>query len=217
MRTSVYLAIAGLIFFLPLSATVAQDEKALEDSAMTKVVDTQNLEEELKSLKESMLAAYEGNVEGLREHLHPEVVVTWQDATVSKGPDGVIQYLKKKLEGPNRVVAEVRGNPKVEERRIFDTHIVSFGNMNDTFTLMGKETIMGEESAPIEFNSRFSSIVIRHEGKLKLAGMHMSVNAFNNPVTDYAAQVFKKIAIFAGLATLIVGFLLGRVTGKKRA
>ncbi len=169
------------------------------------------IENELNELRLNMLKAYEGNIADLLPYLHPDIVVTWQDGEVSKGPDGVKKYYQGKMEGPNRVVAKVTGNPVVEDRRIFGDQIVSFGNMNDTFVLLGKE------DEPLQFNSRFSSLVVRHEGKLKLAGMHMSVNAFDNPITDYAAAAVKKLAIFAGLGALVVGLILGRLTAPKKA
>lgn len=169
-----------------------------------------SIDQELELLRNSLMKAYEGNIEELMNYLHPEIIVTWQDATVSRGHSEIREYYKDKMQGPDSVVLKVSGNPVVEDRVVFGDKIISFGKMNDTFILRG------EEDQPLDFNSRFSSYVIRHEGTLKLAGMHMSVNAFNNPVTTYAIGAVKKIAIIAALIALVSGFFLGRVSSRKR-
>ena len=194
----------GLLFlFHPIAANA--------DSAISSAPSEKSIEDELSGLRQSMLDAYQGNIDGLMPYLHPDIIVTWQDGVVSKGPEGVREYLRGKLVGPDSIVVKVSGNPKVMDRTIFNDHILSFGNMNDTFVLRG------QEDQPLNFNSRFSSYVTRHEGKLKLAGMHMSVNAFDNPITSYAIASVKKLMIMVGLGAMIFGFIIGRISARKRA
>jgi hypothetical protein len=62
--------------------------------------------DELRALRDGLLAAMnQGDVERELTYLHPNVVVTWHDATVSRGRDGVRDYLRRMLEGPDKKVA----------------------------------------------------------------------------------------------------------------
>src|SRR5437764_674206 len=57
---------------------------------------------ELRALKEQLIEAFnKKDMDALLKHVHPNAVVTWQNAEVSRGHDGIRAYYKKMLEGPN--------------------------------------------------------------------------------------------------------------------
>ena len=196
LRTSVvFIAVLGMS-----TESFAQEPQVLSAEAS---VDAPPTQEELVELRNALVKAFESrNIDEMLTHVHPEIVVTWQNADVTRGHDEVRAYFNKMLSGPQSVVVAAKGNPEIESRKAFGNHIVSFGHMNDELTLRG-------ESEPLRFDSRFSSLIVRHEGKVKLAGLHLSLNAFDNPVNKFAMDALKRYGVLGGLGILVVGFLLG--------
>lgn len=159
--------------------------------------------EELRELRDALLEDFQNNdFDALLEHVHPDAVVTWQNGEVSRGHDEVKAYHERMTQGPNSIVVAVKGNPVVESRKVFDNHVISFGHMNDEFQLRGQDE-------PLKLDSRFSAWVVRHEGALKLAGLHLSVDAFENPVNEALMSSLKSYAIGGAIVLLAGGFLLG--------
>src|SRR5216110_1130709 len=54
-----------------------------------------------------------GDVNRLLSHLDPDVVVTWQNGEVCRGPDAVKAFHERMMTGPNHVVAKLSANPVV--------------------------------------------------------------------------------------------------------
>jgi hypothetical protein len=207
---TITITVAKAIFSFGLTVGLALAQSSEVPPAAAESAVNGTIEKELQELHANMLKAYEGNIDALIPYLHPDILVTWQDGVVSKGPEEVRKYYQNTMQGPRSVVYKVTGNPVVEERRIFGDQIVSIGNMNDTFVLRNRK------NEALKFNSRFSSLVVRHEGKLKLAGMHMSVNALDNPITNAAVSSLKKVEAVVGITGLVLGLVLGRLSVRKR-
>lgn len=152
-----------------------------------------------------------GEVDRLLSHLDPDVIVTWQNAEVCRGPEAVRSYYNRMMTGPDRVVESVSAEPTVTDRHVYDgTWAVSWGKMNDRFKLTdGRELAM---------DSRFTATVARRGEVWKVTSFHVSVNAFDNPITGLAVSTAMKwVAIIAAAAALVVGFIGGRLIGRKRA
>src|SRR5262245_61078972 len=89
----------------PLAAQAPAAPAAAEDPAHN----------ELRALRDGLLAAMnQGDIEKELTYLHPNVVVTWHDASVSRGRDGVRTYLNRMLTGPNRVVSSYKADVNVD-------------------------------------------------------------------------------------------------------
>lgn len=169
-----------------------------------------NTDRQLAELRGGLLAAFKGrDIERMLTFVTPDVIVTWQNAEVSHGKEELKAFIEGMIVGPQSVVSEVDGDPLVEGRKIYENQIISYGHMNDAFTLRAT----GQK---LPFDSRFSALIVRENGRLLLSGLHLSVNAFNNPILSAQVGTFKMIAIGAGIAALLVGFLLGRRFGRKR-
>src|SRR5262245_46224871 len=99
---------------------------------------------ELRVLRDGLVdAVNKKDVEALLRHLHPDVVVTWQNAEVSRKHAGVRAYLARMLDGPDRIVEEFTTNPAVDDLTILyggDTGI-SFGSSRDHFRLRGGQSL----------------------------------------------------------------------------
>jgi uncharacterized protein (TIGR02246 family) len=174
--------------------------------------------QELRALKQQLLDAFnKKDVEALLKHVHPNVVVTWQNGEVSRGHDGIRAYYKKMLEGPDRKVKDVTAKAEVDELTILNDakdNGLAFGTLDQDFTLT--------DGSAFHLKSRWTAQVAKHEGQWKVSGLHVSADIFDNGVLHLAVQrTALWTAIMAGLIGLILGILLSWVVrgflGKKPA
>jgi hypothetical protein len=93
------------------------------------------------------------------------------------------------------VVTKVAFLPEVEGRRFYGNTAVSYGTLNDRFTLRN-----GQE---LPLNSRWSSTLEKDaSGHWMLTSFHASANIFDNPVAALAARRAGLWAGVGGLARL---------------
>src|SRR5687768_5445525 len=72
---------------------------------------------EIKQLRDNLIDAFnKREVDRMLSYLHPDVVVTWQNAEVSHGREGVRKYYERMMVGPDSVVVDMRSSPVVEGR-----------------------------------------------------------------------------------------------------
>ena len=151
-------------------------------------------------------AIKKGDIEREISYLHPNVVVTWQNAEVSRGREGVRAYLNRMLSGPNKVIANFSADLKVDELTILyggDTG-VSFGNSREHVGLVG--------GSSIDYNGRWSATLVKEGGKWLVASLHSSTNLFDNPFL----ATTRRVMYGAGVVALFVGFALGFFIGRRR-
>jgi ketosteroid isomerase-like protein len=163
---------------------------------------------ELRALRDDLVdAVNKRDLSRLIGHLHPDVVVTWQNAEVSRKPDGVRAYLARMLDGPDRIVEEFTTTASVDElTRLYggDTGI-AFGSSRDRFKLRSGQTL--------EVTSRWTATVVRENGRWLIASFHASVNMFDNPLL----AGMRRVVMIAGAGALVVGLVLGWFMGRRRA
>ena len=159
---------------------------------------------EIKELRDNLVDAFnKREVDRMLSYLHPDIVVTWQNAEVSHGREGVRKYYDRMMVGPDSVVVDMKSNPVVEGRRMYGDTSVSYGAMNDWFKL--------REGTEVALNSRFSAHLARQpDGKWLVTGFHASSNAFDSDVHRLYAR---KAGTMAGIAGAVAGLVLGAVVG----
>ena len=193
MRSS----IAALALLLAV-ALPAQSQAPSKDEAV---------HNELRALRDGLLAAInKRDLDTQLGYLHPNVVVTWQNAEVSRGRDGVRRYLDGLLRGPAKVVDDYSTEVNVDELTILyggDTGI-SFGSAVDHFKLSNGSTL--------DVPSRWSATLVKEGGKWLIASVHSSTNLFDNPLLAAA----KKLAYIAGGVALVVGLVAGFLLGRRK-
>ena len=162
---------------------------------------------ELRALRDGLLDAMsKGDVERELGYFHPNVVVTWHDAEVSRGRDGVRKYLSRMLDGPDKVVESFRADVNVDELTILyggDTGI-SFGSAVEHFTMKG-----GRE---LSLPARWTATLVKEGDHWLIASLHASDNLFDNPLLN----MVRRIAWWAGGLCLLAGFGLGFLLGRRR-
>jgi ketosteroid isomerase-like protein len=162
---------------------------------------------ELRALRDGLLAAMrQGDIERELTYLHPNVVVTWHNAEVSRGRDGVRAYLDRMLKGPNKVVASYGADVNVDELTILyggDTGI-SFGSAVEHFKMTNGRTF--------DLPARWSATLVKDGGRWLVASLHSSDNLFDNPLLNLT----RRAAVIAGLAGILAGLIVGILIGRRR-
>lgn len=167
--------------------------------------------EEIAALRNGILDAMsKGDMEKMMTYLHPDIIVTWANAEVSHGPAQVRAYYSKMMEGPNRIVQSLTANPTIEGRKMYGPNaLISYGSLGDHYKLTdGSEFVM---------NARFSSLLVREDGKWLIKGFHSSGNLFDNQVMWIAVKrTATWVGIGAGAVGALVGFLLAKLFAARR-
>jgi ketosteroid isomerase-like protein len=167
---------------------------------------------QLRAMRDDLLdAVNKRDLDRVLRHLHPDVVVTWQNAEVSRRPEGVRAYLARMLEGPNSIVQSFNTSVAVDELTILhggDTGVV-FGTSRDQFELRAGRTF--------ELNSRWSATLVLDNGAWKIASFHSSTNLFDNPLLNAARRLLAVVGAIAALAGIVAGFFVGRARGRRTA
>ncbi len=153
----------------------------------------------ITQLREGLVTTFKkGDIDGLLAHLDPNVVVTWQNGEICRGPEAVRAFYARMMTGDKRVVREVKSEPEVLGREVNGDWAVSWGNMHDHFVLT--------DGTDLPFNSVFTATIAKRGDRWLVTAFHTSVSAFENPVLALATR---KTALWLGLGGGAVGLLLG--------
>ena len=153
----------------------------------------------ITALREGLIDSFvKADINRLLTFLDPDVVVTWQNAEVCRGPEAVRAYYQRMMTGENRIVREVKAAPEVIGRHVYGDWAISWGNLRDHFVLT--------DGSDLPFNTVFTATIAKRGDRWLVHGFHASVNAFDNPVLGLA---IKKTAWRVGLGALALGLLIG--------
>jgi ketosteroid isomerase-like protein len=158
--------------------------------------------EELRALRREVEDAVNKNdLDRLLTFLDEDVVVTWQNAEVSRKPAGVREYYERMMKGPNRRVESITIKPVVDDlTHLYGDTGVAYGSSEDHFKLTdGKD---------FKLTSRWSATVVKKNGKWLIANFHASTNMFDNPLMTYA---IRQTLLWTAVVAVPVGLLLGLV------
>lgn len=166
--------------------------------------------DELRAIRDSMRKAMNSaDIEKMLTNLHPDVVFTAMNGDVCLGHDGVRAYFKK-MYGPGKAVTKMSFAIKPEALTILyggDTG-VSYGSSVDQFTL--------KSGRVLDVQSRWSSTLVKEDGRWMIASLHHSTNVFDNAVLSEVKGVLKW-ALAGGVAGgLVLGLILPALFRRKR-
>jgi ketosteroid isomerase-like protein len=136
-------------------------------------------------------------VEEVIKLMQPDVIVTWQNAEVSRGPDQIRAYYNRMMKGSAPIVKKFTTQATLGGNAAFygDTAI-AYGTTVDNFELM--------EGLNFSLHGNWSTTVVKVDGQWKIAALHFSTNLFDNPLLNNA----KRAAWYAALGGLLAGMLL---------
>ena len=159
---------------------------------------------ELRAVRDGLLAGMnKGDIDGQLGYLHPNVVVTWHNAQVSRGREGVRTYLQKMLNGPEKVVAQYGAKVNVDELSIlYGETALAFGSADEHFTMTN--------GLSIDLTARWTATLARADGRWLVTSIHISDNLFDNALLKRAKSLVPWVAVISLLFGLIGGFFAGR-------
>lgn len=156
---------------------------------------------ELRELRTQVIEAItKGDFDACMKHVTSNVVVTWQNAEVCRGPDGLRAFMNKMGKDAFK---GYKLPPTPDDLTILyggDTG-VSYGKVVANYQLFGKD---------YEFTSRWTATLVKENGRWLLASYHVSLDALDNPLLNAAKGSLLWSVLGAGAVGLIVGLLIGR-------
>jgi ketosteroid isomerase-like protein len=159
-------------------------------------------------------------MDALTAHLDPNVVVTWQNGEVSRGPEGVRKFYDDVMVGPNRIISDISSKLTVDELSILhgaDTAI-AFGSIHDDLTLshgIARAAFL-DVGNKLSMDSRWTATAVKNDGQWKLASYQVSLDAFSNPILDKAIAAAKRTAVIAGIAGVLIGAIFAWFLSRRR-
>jgi ketosteroid isomerase-like protein len=200
MQKRVILILVGALFLLAPARTPAQAPN--KQGPLTK---EDPAHEELRGLKKELTQAVNSNnLEALLALLDDDVVVTWENAEVSRGPQQVRAYYDRMMKGDQRIVESVTIDPTVDElTHLYGDTGVAFGSSTDHFKL--------RDGRDFVFDTRWTATAVKKNGKWKVASFHASTNTFDNPVLWIAV---KRVGLWTGVIAGVLGLVVGFITSR---
>jgi hypothetical protein len=162
---------------------------------------------ELRALRDGLLdAVNKGDIERELTYLDTNVVVTWHNAEVSRGREGVRDYYNRLTSGPNKMVDKFSVEINVDELTILhgENTGISFGSSVEHFKFTNGRSF--------DLKGRWTTTMVKKDGHWLIASLHVSTNIFDNAMLD----LVKKYAVRAACGAFIVGALLGWLIGRRR-
>ncbi len=160
--------------------------------------------DELRAVRTKIIDAItRGDIDTVLQHVHPDVVVTWQNSEVCRGRQGLKDFFERM---GRKSFKGYKVPPTPDELTIMhggDTGI-SFGKTVAEYDLLGKQ---------YEIESRWTATLVKEDGQWLLAAYHISMNTLDNPLLDAS----KKAIYLGGAIALVVGIFIGRILGKRKA
>ena len=166
----------------------------------------------LRAMRDGLMdAVNKGDIERELTYLTTNVVVTWHDATVSRGRDGVRDYYNRMINGPNRVVADFQAEINVDELTILygDSTGIAFGSSLEHFKLVNGKSF--------DLKGRWTATMVKQDGRWLVAALHVSTDIFDNAMLDMMKKYAIRATGLAFVAGIVLGWLIGRLRRKPAA
>ncbi|HUS34527.1 MAG TPA: nuclear transport factor 2 family protein [Verrucomicrobiae bacterium] len=166
----------------------------------------------LRAVRDGLLDAINKNdIERQLSFLHTNVVVTWHNAEVSRGRDGVRAYYDRLTRGPQKMVDAFTAEVKVDELTALhgDNTGIAWGSSSEHFKLTNGRAF--------DLAGRWTVTLIRENDKWLIASLHVSSNVFDNAVVTMMKDRVMMLAIAVLLFGLLVGGFVGWRMRKPRA
>jgi len=166
--------------------------------------------EQLRTLLATFTQAFNNrNLDPLLPHLHPNFTVTMVNQDVVTQPAELKGYLDKQFSGPNPLIKDVKIKPEADILTVFVNGKIGInrGSSIDTYTL--------PDGRVVTLNTRWTGTAIKDGETWKVLNAHIGLNAIDNPILDAMEKLKWMWAGGALVLGVVLGFLAGRVTGRK--
>lgn len=161
----------------------------------------------IHALRETMVEAInKADFDAMTACLHPDVVITYQNAEVARGREAVKAYQLKMTAGPDAVIASFRAAVKQDALTILPggATALATGSSVETYDML--------HGADLILNGRWTATLAKADGQWLVAALHCSADLFKNPVVEAT----KKAGTTASIGSVIIGLIAGWLIGRKR-
>lgn len=143
------------------------------------------------------------DIDALLKLAQPDVVITWQNAEVSRGQEQVRAYYNRMIKGAAPIVRKLTTKATLGGPAVFygDT-AVAYGTNVDRFELT--------DGLDFSLNANWSTTVVKTDGVWKVAALHFSTNLFDNALLGAAKRLTWLAAGGAFLAGIVLMWLVMR-------
>lgn len=165
--------------------------------------------QQLRTLLDQMEATISAlDIEGVLKLTQPQVVVTWQNAEVSRGHEQVRSYYNRMIKGGAPIVKKFStkatlGGPAV----FYGDSAIAYGTATDTYELA--------DGLAFTLNANWSTTIVKVDGQWKVAALHFSTNLFDNPLLNFAKRTTWIVGSMAFVGGLLVAWLVMRMRRKR--
>ena len=195
MKTKLKKIMLALAFFVPVALLAQTNQAAAKENPA---------HQELRQLRDGLMAAMnKGDLEGTLSYLDTNVVITWHNAEVSRGHEGVRAYYNRVMTGPNRIVDSFTCTINPDELTVLygNDMGICYGSSDEHFKLAnGKD---------LNVKGRWTATLVKENGRWLVASLHCSTNLFDNAVLDLAKKAARLIGVLCLVAGLLIGWLIG--------
>ncbi|HEB58994.1 MAG TPA: DUF4440 domain-containing protein [Gammaproteobacteria bacterium] len=154
-------------------------------------------------------ALNEGDYALMKKHLHPQVVITYYNAEVTRTPAEMEAYFRRMTDGDDAVVVGFHTTANVSAPAIFhgDNTAIAWGTTRENYKLAS--------GLEFDLNGLWTVTLRRDNGQWKIVALHFSSNLFDNPILDNARSFTWITGAVAFISGLIIAFVVMRVMRKK--
>lgn len=164
----------------------------------------------LRQLKTTMEKALnERDLDTIVANVDPNVLFTTMNGDICRGPDEIRAYFRKMLEGPGRIVKNVKVTFEVDALTTLyggDTGVAT-GTSKDHYELTNGKTF--------DINGRWTCTMVRSGDRWVIAAFHYSTDVFRNPIVDGYRKGIWMAGIAAGVIALVIGAFVGWMIGRR--
>ncbi len=188
--------------FIALAALVigaqAQDRKQDHDE----------LRAMLKTVTEAMNSR---NIDAFAPLFHDKFSITTVDQQVFTNLNDFKTYFNGLFTGGKTPLQSITFTPTADALTEFVGEDIGFvhGVSTDTYTFTDGDTRV--------MTSRWTATLYKNNGKWKVLNVHIGTSLFDNPVLAALKDWLYKVGVGAGIAGLILGFVIARLTRSKKA
>ena len=172
--------------------------------------DAQKAHVELRELKATMERALNSmDMDTIIANVTDDLIFTTMNGDVARGPAGIRKYFETMMKGPNPRVEKVTANFVADDlSNLYGNNVaVAYGSSKDQYQLKGGQNF--------DINARWSATMVRRNDRWLISNFHYSTNVFDNAILDAQRKYALMIGGAIALALALLGFWLGRTSGRK--
>jgi ketosteroid isomerase-like protein len=163
-------------------------------------------EKPLRAARQAILDAFDkGDIDAVLVHLHPDVVMTFQNAETVRGRDGVRQFYEKMLAGDHPLVVRLTTHLKSAGRS-------RFYNDRKTAVTVGEveNQIEMKDGKSFKLESRWTTTWVKEKDGWQVVAFQIGSNIFDNGAMK---AVLRTTIWWTGIGIAVVGAMLGAFGG----